>query len=186
MELHRSVSGYFHEVLTEALTAQKVEAGEPTEFYLVNLLTEFTATPQLMDEPLSLRLAETTTASPAERRRGLKEIGDTSLYVSGFFADSLARRMVGVEYYMSIGERAYSQLAHVAGGDHGEVYDELADKFTRFVDVLAEIRGRTNIAGSTNLLRLYEAWLETGSDWMERRLRAAGMIDPAAARRGSH
>ncbi len=176
MELLLSVSEFFKDALTEALKTQNVDATEPTEFYLVNLLTEFTSG-QLDEEPLALKMAQASEAAPEERVRTLKEVGDTSLYVSGFFADSLARKLVDVDYYMTMGGAAYGQLARLPrGGVSREVFDELADKFPRFVDVLAEIRAKTNFTSSTNVIRLYEEWVKTRSEWVEKRLRAAGVM----------
>lgn len=177
MELHHSVAGFFHDAVTDALRARQVDAAEPTEFYLVNLLSEYAQKTPLDDEPLALKMAQATGAAPEARARVLKEVGDTSLYVSGFFADSLARRLIDVEYYISIGGSAYAQLAgHNLAGAFREVYDELADKFARFVDVLQEVRANTNVAGGGNLIRLYEAWIKTGSEWLEKRLRASGVF----------
>jgi hypothetical protein len=166
-----------------------VSATEPTEFYLVNLLADFTKTTQVDNEPLALKMAQANVQTPDERARSLKEIGDTTLYVTGFFSDSLTRKLVDVEYYMAMGESAYAQLAGLVGSARGrasaaqvcrqlycEVYDELAEKFPRFVDVLQEIRTRTNFAGSGNLIRMCEEWVRTGSEWLERRLRATGVI----------
>src|SRR5438270_1895890 len=90
-----SVAEFFHEVLTAAIKNQGVDTSEPTECYLVNLLATFTKAP-LDDQPLALKLASAAYASPDERVRHLKEVGDTSLYVSGFFSDSLQRKLVDV------------------------------------------------------------------------------------------
>ena len=45
---------------------------------------------------------------PAQRA-SLKQIGDVSLFVSGFFSDSLRRKLVDVDYYVSIGGVAYQR-----------------------------------------------------------------------------
>lgn len=171
---HASVEGFFHEVLTEALGREGVEASEPTEFYLVTLLGAF-ARARIPDEPLSLRLAGTASDAGA-RVKALKEVGDTSLYVTGFFADSLQRKLVGVNYYVDLGQAAYAELAQrLAISTVGEVYDELAGKFPRFVDVLAEVRRHTTFMGQ-DVVRLYEEWLRTRSEWVENRLRALGVV----------
>lgn len=184
MELLHSVSEFFHTALTTAMKSQQVATTESTEFYLVNLLTEY-ATTTVDEEPLALKLAQANEAGPGERARTLKEVGDTSLYVSGFFADSLARRLVDVDYYISMGGSAYGQLARMnsrgaPAGLFREVYDELADKFPRFVEVLSEIRAHTNFTSSSNVIRLYEQWRATGSEWLEKRLRASGVMLPTS------
>jgi hypothetical protein len=184
MDLHATVTEFFHDAVTDALRSRNVSAKEPTEFYLVNLLVEFTKTSKVDEEPLALKMAEIAGATPDVKARGLKEIGDQSLYVSGFFADSLVRRMVDVDYYIAMGGTAYGQLAQIIGMTRGSatdlfrvVYGELSQKFEAFVQVLNEVRRNTHIAsGGGNLIKLYEDWLKTGSDWLEKRLRETGIL----------
>jgi hypothetical protein len=172
--LAASVDEFFHEVVTDALTAVDVEASEPASWYLVGLLGDMTRA-RITDEPLGIKLAQTT-IEPAERVRTLKQVGDTSLYVAGFFAESLNRSLVDVDYYVGIGQTAYGQLARsFAPSGLTEVYAELADKFPHFVDVIAEVRKRTDFATS-DINRLYEIWLRTRDEWIEKKLRAFGVL----------
>ncbi len=182
--LAASVDEYFHEVVSDALTAVDLDASEPASWYLVSLLGEFTRT-RLTDEPLGIKLAQPS-SDPGERVRTLKQVGDTSLYVAGFFAESLTRSLVDVDYYVGLGQNAYSQLARHLGGGSGrsisEVYEELSAEFPRFVDVLGAVRKRIAIAelnATTDIGRLYEIWLRTRDAWVEKKLRAAGvLVDP--------
>jgi hypothetical protein len=180
LTLAASVDEYFHEVVTEALSAVDLDASEPASWYLVSLLGDFTKT-RLTDEPLGMKLAQAST-DPGERVRTLKQVGDTSLYVSGFFAESLTRSLVDVDYYVGLGQNAYSQLARYQGGSITEVYEELADKFPRFVDVLAQVRKTIAIAevnAITDVGKLYEIWLRTRDAWVEKKLKDAGiLVDP--------
>src|SRR5262245_52661987 len=107
MDVHRSVSEYFHGAITQALKTQQVDAGGATEFYLVNLLVEFTDASRVDEEPLALKMAAANGGTPGERAKTLKDIGDTSLYLSGFFADHLTRKLVDVDYYIAMGGSAY-------------------------------------------------------------------------------
>jgi hypothetical protein len=104
---------------------------------------------RITDEPLSFKLAKTKTSAPSERIRALKEVGDTSLYVTGFFAESFERKLVDPDYYIGIGESAYGQLAATLPGPAAihEVYEELAAKFPRFVAVLQEVRNSVHFDG---------------------------------------
>ncbi|HEY0478685.1 MAG TPA: hypothetical protein VGD37_14300 [Kofleriaceae bacterium] len=182
--LATSVDEFFHEVVTDALSAVDLDASEPAGWYLVGLLGEFT-TVRLTDEPLGLKLASAPD-SPGDRVRTLKEVGDTSLYVAGFFAESLNRSLIDVDYYVGLGQNAYAQLARSLGSRKsiGEVYEELAAKFPQFVDVLAAVRKRVTIAelnASSDLTRLYDIWLRTRDEWVEKKLRQAGLlVDPGS------
>lgn len=180
--LAASVDEFFHEVVADAMTAVELEASEPASWYLVALLGDMTRA-RLTDEPLGVKLAQAS-SDPGERVSTLKQVGDTSLYVAGFFADSLQRSLVDVEYYVGLGQSAYAQLAHSLGKQRtiSDVYEELADKFPRFVDVLAQVRKRTaqsELGATADIGRLYEVWLRTREDWIEKKLRAAGvLVDP--------
>ena len=193
--LAASVDEFFHEVVTDALTTVDLEVSEPASWYLVGLLGDFTRA-RLTDEPLGIKLAQPG-EDPADRMRNLKQVGDTSLYVAGFFAESLTRSLVDVDYYVGIGQSAYAQLARSLGvaprsttrplrpgsaAPITEVYEELAAKFPRFVDVLAAVRRRVAILelGQTpDIGRLYEIWLRTRDEWVEQKLKEAGLlVDP--------
>lgn len=183
--LAASVDEYFHEVVTDALSAVDLDASEPASWYLVGLLGDFTKA-RLTDEPLGMKLAQPV-EDPGERVRNLKQVGDTSLYVAGFFAESLNRSLVDVEYYVGIGQNAYAQLARSFGQGTSitEVYEELAAKFPRFVDVLMQVRKRVSIAelnATTNVEKLYEVWLRTRDEWVEKKLKAAGILVDAGSK----
>lgn len=182
--LAASVDEYFHEVVTDALSAVDVEASEPASWYLVGLLGDFTKA-RLTDEPLGLKLAQPV-ADPGERVKNLKQVGDTSLYVAGFFAQSLTHSLVDVDYYVGLGQSAYAQLARSLGASRsiGEVYEELAGNFPGFVEVLGAVRKRVSMAelnATTDINRLYEIWLRTRDAWVEKKLMQAGLlVDPGS------
>jgi hypothetical protein len=177
--LASSVDEFFHEAVTDALSVVDLEASEPASWYLVGLLGEMTRA-RLTDEPLGPKLARVE-VDAAERVKTLKQVGDQSLYVAGFFSESLSRSLVDVDYYVGIGQNAYAQLAKSLGGQKTitEVYEELAEKFPKFVDVLAEVRKRTAISelnASQDVGKLYEIWLRTREEWIEKKLRALGVL----------
>jgi hypothetical protein len=178
---HASVDDFFHEVVTDALEAVHLEATSITEWYLVALLGDFTRA-RIPDEPLAVKLAGSRTAEPGARVKTLKEVGDTSLYVAGFFAESLDHKLVDVDYYVGLGTTAYGELAGRLGGNLTQVYRELASSFPRFVDVLAEVRRRVDFA-SSDVVKLYEIWLGTRDEWVEKKLRSFGVfIDPGTTK----
>src|SRR5450631_2305812 len=90
-----SLLEYFRDVLAGAMERQRIQVAEATEFYLVNLLAEFCRADALFApdegggsrdaEPLAFMLKRAQEATGFERVRELKRLGDTSLYVSGFF-----------------------------------------------------------------------------------------------------
>jgi len=158
---------YFKELVDGALTNQGLAIQELTAFYVVQLLTSFLQRPTAGDgaeeTPLALRLAQALESGGLRQRASLRHIGDRALFVSGFFSDSLNRKLVDVDYYVSIGGCAYNALSRVETDTFSPVFAELGTKFVGFVDVLSEVSERTSCTSNVDLLRLYEKWLKTGS-----------------------
>jgi hypothetical protein len=163
---NESPAEYFKELVETAMAHQHIAVRDLTSFYLVNLLTgfvHFDRSPAAVDEPLGIRFARALQAGGNARRDGLREVGDLSLFISGFFSDSLARSLVDVDYYIQLGECAYGSLARRGDAALADVFDELAAKFSAFVDVLGEVSERSALSSNSDVLRLYEKWIRTGS-----------------------
>jgi len=177
---------FFKELVDGALAHQRMQAAELTSFYVVNLLAGFVQRPVGEDDegPFALRLSQALEGAGTRQRASLKEIGDLSLFVSGFFSDSLRRKLVDVDYYASIGGCAYSALSRVDSAGFSPVFAELAEKFMGFVDVLSEVSERTSCTSNTDVLRLYEKWLKTGSPHSGQLLVERGVV-PNASIKGS-
>jgi hypothetical protein len=162
---------WFREMVTDALSHRRIEIQEVTEFYLVNLLAGFLGRERLFVreddgtvtvEPLALILLRALEADRRTRAAQLKRLGDTALFVSGFFGDSLARSVVDVDYYIAMGERAYGTLAETERGPGLDgLYSELSDRFGQFVDLFAEIAELSDLRSNRGLVRLYERFLAT-------------------------
>lgn len=172
---------YFKDLVAASLARQHVRAADLTEYYLVNLLCQYIrldagAVLGEVDEPLALRLARALRSGGSEQRARLRSLGDFSLFMTGFFPDSFRRRLVDVDYYVSMGEYAYGSLARLDEDAFSEVFTELANKFVGFTDVLADISERTALASHTDVLRLYEKWLRTGSERDGQRLVERGIL----------
>jgi hypothetical protein len=158
-----SATEYFKELVEAALAHQRITAGELTSYYVVQLLADFLKRPADDQSPLALQLARAFERGGIQQRAGLRQIGDVSLFISGFFSDSLRRKLIDVDYYVSIGGLAYNTLSRCEADTFSPVFAELAEKFVMFVDVLNEVSERSSCASNTDLLRLYERWLKTGS-----------------------
>ena len=106
---------YFKQLVEGALAHQRVQSSEHTTFYVVNLLAAFVCpqreTADALQEPLALRLARALQTGGVQQREGLRQVGDVSLFLAGFFSDSLARKLVDVDYYVTLGGYAYGHLS---------------------------------------------------------------------------
>ena len=174
---------YFKELVDAALQRQRLQPSELTSFYVVNLLTTFVHSDNGLsghDEPLALKLARAMEAAGATRRDALRSVGDVSLFVAGFFSDSLNRKLVDVDYYVKLGGRAYESLSHFERETFAPVFAELAGSFLAFVDVLSDVSERCTVTSNANVLRLYEKWLRTGSPRDGQRLVERGIVPNAS------
>lgn len=177
---------YFRCEVQSALEHQKVKTNPFTEFYLVTMLSNFGRStslysgPEEKETPLALLYLESLQVNPHEGFKLLKQLADFALYIAGFFQDSLNRKLVDLDYYIQMGGNAYHQLhslsrIHSTADAFSETFLELAGNFIRFVDVLSEISENANVSTATDLLRLYEKWLSTGSERLQRKLQELGM-----------
>jgi hypothetical protein len=186
--LFRSESAleFFKEQVEGAMARQNLQTSEWTAYYVVRLLAGYVSARDdaaFDGQPLGIRLAHALRAEGAAQREGLRSVGDASLFVAGFFSDSLQRRLVDSDYYIALGANAYGRLA---GDDHdafADVFGEMADKFVPLVDVLAEISDRSSLGSNRELLRLYDRWLRTGSRRDESLLAERGLVPGQVSRR---
>jgi hypothetical protein len=177
---------YFKELVDGAIEHQRLDATEFASFYVVQLLTGFLQRPadQASDQeaPLAIQLAQALESGGMRQRLGLRQVGDLSLFISGFFSESLSRKVVDVDYYVSIGGYAYHALSRVETDRVSPIFAELGEKFVGFVDVLAEVSERTSCSSNADLLRLYERWLKTGSSRSGQLLVERGVVPNASIR----
>jgi hypothetical protein len=191
---------FFHESVQTALHKQHVAVDQHTEHYVVNVLTMFSRSDELYErtaegtrlKPLAHMLADALEAPTSQQRdQALRRMGDVSLFIAGFFAQSFARRLVDVDYHIAMGGQAYGTLAESARGSvRGQaftaVFAELAQKFQRLVDVLNDVAEMAYAHSDRDILRLYEIWLKTGSPRALGILQKLGVAPVAVATRGSH
>jgi hypothetical protein len=171
----QSIHDFFRELLTLAIENQRARVQQETELYLVNLLSGFLQIESLLvreedgtlhRKPLALLLKEALDEEGVARARALRRLGDTSLFVSGMFSESLSRSLVDVDYAIAMGSRAYDALGDVAarhGRGHRSLWDELSEKFSQLVEVLNEVSERTLASSNAGLIHIYEKWMKTGS-----------------------
>lgn len=190
---------FFHDSVQTALRKQHVAVDDHTEHYVVNLLTMFARSDELYEQtaegtrlkPLAHMLAAAAEApSPQLRDQALRRLGDVSLFIAGFFAQSFARKLVDVDYHIAMGGRAYGTLADsmrssIRGQAFAAVFLELAQKFQRLVDVLNDVAEMSYEHSDKDILRLYEIWMKTGSPRAFNILRRLG-VEPVAGRLHEH
>jgi hypothetical protein len=184
----------FSELLAGALERTRVEPSPLATAYLVELLDErVRRAPAAGEAPTgpASSLAEELLQARLERGRvrvrRLRGLGDRVLFATGFFRDSLERRSVGLAYCRDAGRLAYAgvsaALRSLGGSLRGEtpapvLFEELADRFPEFSEVLTEVGDRTRASLPGGLDALYVRFLRTGSERDRRRLARRGHAVP--------
>jgi hypothetical protein len=192
-----SVSGFFSDVVEDAIKARRVEATDGATRYLVALLADY-AHPandasDALERPLTLLLDEALRATDAaDRFQRLRVIGDGVLYGCGFFGDHFEARGVDPKYLHVLGTRAYGAASSMLKQGQPEdgapdLFGELAHKFGAFVEVVAEVADATiamGTASSKGLLLVYERWLKTGSERLASALTSQGVMPTRGTKGG--
>jgi hypothetical protein len=182
---------FFREKVTSAVTNQGIKLSDEVEFYLVNLLCDFIAPSKVetpageldaLETPLAIMLQQALEAPPSQRLRICKYLGDSSLYIAGFFQDYFNRKTFDIGYYISLGASAYTTASTIVRDHHGDdhfshMYDDLAGKFGKLVDVVAEVSELPGQARPIDILAVYDRWTRCNSDRLRRALNKVG-IEP--------
>lgn len=188
MNLFVTPKEFFSEIVKEGLRSRRVETVPRAEDYLVNLLQYYLETRNLFEpehdesgqrrpQTLAEMYLTAGTLEPSSRAELLKKLGDRSLYISGFFGDSLSRKVVDVDYYVDMGGAAYRDLASQTKDETlAKVYSVFSVRFVEFVDVLTYVSQKSMVRSDESVLRLYERYLRTGSELAREKLSEMGVV----------
>lgn len=194
-ELVASPREFFEEIVVQGLSHCRLNPSAVVRNYLIELLEGYMHVESLEDEPdqktgvkhttLAERFLVAASLGLPDRVQKLKRVGDTALYISGFFGDSFKRKVVDIDYYAEIGGTAYSTLASHSQSDlQGRVFDDLSRNFMGYVDVLTFVSQEAMIQTDSDLLRLYDRYLSTGSKLAEAQLLSRGVLAVAGLPKG--
>lgn len=183
---------YFTEVIDEGMEKIKFYPSQMARFYLIEVMEQFLPAENLFEKKektidsqkqhstgtLAEMLLIATNQRQGVRINLLKKLGDTSLYISGFLGDSLKYKLIDVDYYADIGCVAYQRLSKVIkDSSFQELYMEFATEFIGFMDLLTFFSHKSNIQTNTDLLRLYDKYIKTGSRMAKEFLETKGLIN---------
>lgn len=172
-------SEFFKEAVRDAFSSRKIQAPPFAETYMVNLLEHYVVAEHYLEKQGTL--AETLlTAVQSEHSTKvelLKRLADRTLYTCGFFSDSFERKLIDVDYCVDMAGTAYSLLAQSTREEVlAEVYDIYSKRFSEFVEALNYISEKSQIQSTSNVLRIYDRYLKTGSDLAREKLSDLGIV----------
>ncbi|MCX7675059.1 MAG: hypothetical protein N2Z70_04425 [Bdellovibrionaceae bacterium] len=172
---------YFQKTLDQAEEVLKKNMLPAIRDYLIDVL-EFHSDTRNAFPSHEVTLAEAwlraqNSEEVQEKMERLKLLGDRSLYISGYFGDSLQRKLVDIDYYAQMGALAFEELAILTRVEtHSHVYSVLSKRFMDWVEILAYVASQSDLNSNTGVLRLYERYLKTGSDMAYQQLVERGVV----------
>lgn len=182
---------YFRESLQTSMRTTRTHLSDTAQAYLVNLLAEFARAerafagsdqggPVFVD--LLVRAQESEGEGETHEALKLyKHMGDSTLYLSGFFSESVEKRG-NVDYYVSLGGSAYDAVARLmrpTAASSSALFAELAHRFKQLVDLLEAMSlhgDKSQKKGDAAVLALVERYQRTGSKEVLAALRAEGVV----------
>lgn len=179
---------HFSEVVQEACKNRQIKTPPAVEMYLVQLLGHYLDSRNLhkplqdqsLEKPFDTFAEMYLTAINSENPKNkelMRIVADRSLYLTGFFADSLQRKTVDIDYYIEIGSAAYSNLHSWSREDSlSDVYMTFSKRFGDFVEVLNYISEKSLVQANQDVLRLYDRYMRTGSELAREKLNELGVV----------
>jgi hypothetical protein len=100
-----------------------------------------------------------------EQKRIFREIGDTALFLCGFFSDAINKKLVDRSYYLNLGISAYQRMNYVEPRclDIPSFYSILATSFETLTHLIATTSRKLH----NNQNNIYELILSTEMDSRE-------------------
>jgi len=175
---------FFYERVQQAQERQNIKLNENVEFYVVNLLADYCKPMAVAsDECLALLLKKALESDREQQAFLFKQMGDTALYYSGFFQEFFNRKSFDLKYYVSMGKTAYGHLSHLMKKSPaketslGAMFRDMSHHFSQAVDIVLDVAEHTSQGQETHrdTLSIYEAWLNTASLQLEKKLYERGL-----------
>lgn len=172
---------YFNELLEDVLKVNEGFELHPfSKLYLSELLTNFVHVDSLFEKTedgkvvskmLSEQFFESQNLDTATKIQKLKKLAETTLYVSGFFAASLNKKLINQSYYIQVGAMVYANLSNVVEPKpKSNLYSHVANHFLNYADLLTEVSQKANIQKSNDVLEMFGRYMDSGSAWAEKLL----------------
>lgn len=178
-----SLSRYFSKRLNRYAKRFRPPPHEDTCWYLGSLLERYGRSEQLfayqdeglMLRPLALLYSDAIEASnDRERCLMLQQLGDMALFLGALFPERFTRHGLQQDYFVGMGGSAYDYLADNARSNR-HIFAEMAQTFTRMLEMVANACSRTQRLTTEGVLVLYQRWLTSRDPEIASQLQSLGI-----------
>lgn len=149
--LETSLQSFFFDELTRVNQKSTRPLPKETVYYSSIVLDQYgesgkyfeTVEGKVREKVLGVKLLEACHLPRGKQARELRDIGDTALFLCGFFSDSLNSKIVDTSYYQQVGRSAYQRLNHLVPDafEMPSFYQQLSKSFsgvTMLMNIVAE------------------------------------------------
>jgi hypothetical protein len=158
--IHKTSTEFFWRELKEALKHKDLPLPTELEHYLVHLLSSYTNNiPVNLDQPLAFLYYRAIESDKHQRTQLYKSMGDSSLYLAGFFKGFFKRKTYDETYFIAMGKSAYYNLALEVNKKNkakSDVYEKLSTSFSDLVDTFALLSERLCISTKPAIIEEFE------------------------------
>jgi hypothetical protein len=120
LDLEASLQGYFFEQLSNLNQQSANPLPKESIVYTSFVMSKFCNSSEyfeisdgkVREKILGVKLLESSHLPKTQQETELKDIGDTALFLCGYFSDSLNKKLVAPSYYKDVGRIAYRKLDH--------------------------------------------------------------------------
>ena len=162
------VQEHFKTLLQESLSRMSLRVSPALSQYLEKLLIFYLRSEHLFEEdpksgkksltPLAELYLKAQNSPLAEKLFFLQQVGDRSLYLGSFFKRALQKKIVGLDYYIHLGQGAYGCLANY---HQEETFEELAYLFEDILDALFYMSFKHSPQTNEDLMNICSEYLRT-------------------------
>lgn len=167
-----SLQTYFFDVLTDFNKKAPCPIPQEIIYYSSDVLNKFALSHEYYDSRegkvrekiLGTKLLEATQVGREEQKKIYKEVGDTALFLCGYFAESTHKKIVDANYYFQLGRSAYSNLNGVVPRffDIPCFYSMLSTSFGPMVDLISKVASSDRFGKENHLI--YNRILVSGEE----------------------
>lgn len=174
VEVCQKCDAFFKETLDAAINKQRAEISDEAAFYLLSILLIGLREDPHFDAATTIKRYEAIFGGRGPE--SFRDIGDSVLIITGIWWQSLARKLVGIDFYIELGRMSYQREAEMQKSLR-ELFEELSENFDKSVNILMEATRCISETSMTNrdIMRIYEVWLETHNTFLEEKLRSYGI-----------
>ena len=147
-----SLQGYFFEELKKVNDRSSCPLPQKTILYSSWVMSNMgeskkyfdTSEGKIQEKILGIKLMESNQMPLEQRKRVLRDVGDTALLLCGYFFESVTKKIVDISYYQELGKTAYRRLDAIVPEMYDTVsfYEMLAHLFDQITSVISIIASK--------------------------------------------